>query len=91
MVMIYRRPSDQRWEGLGSDPNNPFISICSHGGRSFVVQWPYEGEDKVELPVMQDLVKPCKILGFAKRGTKNFILSVSQISKYIVDSDEVDT
>jgi hypothetical protein len=91
MVMIYKRPSDERWEGLGNDPNNPFISVCNYGGRSFIVQWPYVGLDSVELPVMQQLTKSCKILGFAKRGTKNVILSQSQVSKYIVENDEIDT
>lgn len=64
-----------------------FYSVRTVEGRSFVIQYPYAGPDGVFFEVHPNHTRPCKILGYAPRGSIDRTITAEEANKIMVEDD----
>lgn len=57
--------------------------IINIEGRNFIVMWPYLGQDQLWLPVLEQYLKPCKIIGIAKKKCIPSVIRGSDINHFM--------
>ncbi len=65
---------------------NTTCQIITIEGRSFIIEWPYYGPDQHWLSPSGVYLRPCKIHGLARKGTKEAIIKKEAIKGFIYEA-----